>query len=73
MNTLNRLELKEVYKLICITHPYDLYDLLADNNAEPDLPLSMLNNEQIIELCMDFVIKNGTDLFYELHAKMEDY
>jgi hypothetical protein len=60
-----RQECKEAYKMICITHPYDLYDFMADNYAEPDLPLSMLTHNDLIELCMDYVFKNGAELFMQ--------
>ena len=72
MNEFKRRELKEVYKLICITHPIDLYDFLADNNAEPYTE-PLLTHDKLINLTFDYALENGTDSFYEFHAQMENY
>ena len=70
MNTWINEGSKEVYKLICITHPMDLYDFLADNNAEPYTE-PLLSHDRLINLTFNFVLDNGSDLFFEWIMQQE--
>lgn len=70
MHTLNRRELKEVYKLICVTHPMDLYDFLCMVNEEPYTE-PLLTHNKLINLTFNYVLENDTGAFYEFNSWME--
>lgn len=70
MNGWLRRECKEVYKIICITHPMDLYDFLADSGAEPHTG-EILSHDKLINLAFTFILDNGSDLFFEWIMQQE--
>lgn len=70
MNTWINEGTKEIYKIICITHPMDLYDFLADNNAEPHTG-EILSKDKLINLAFTFILDNGSDLFFEWIMQQE--
>ena len=70
MNGWIRQGCKEAYKIISITHPMDLYDFLADNNAEPYTE-PLLTHDKLINLTFNFVLDNGSDIFFEWIMQQE--
>lgn len=70
MNTWINEGSKEIYKLICITSPIDLYDFLADSGAEPHTG-EILSKDKLINLAFTFILDNGSDLFFEWIMRQE--
>ena len=70
MNTWINEGSKEVYKIICSTHPMDLYDFLADSGAEPHTG-EILSQDKLINLAFTFVLDNGSDIFFEWIMQQE--
>jgi len=70
MNTWINEGSKEVYKIICMTHPMDLYDFLADSGAEPHTG-EILSKDKLINLVFTFILDNGSDSFFEWIMQQE--
>jgi len=70
MNTWINEGTKEIYKIICVTSPIDLYDFLADNGAEPHNG-EILSKDKLINLAFTFILDNGSDIFFEWIMQQE--
>jgi hypothetical protein len=65
-----RQECKEVYKIICITHPMDLYDYLCEVDNEP-YSEPLLTHDKLINITFNYILDNGSDSFFEWIMQQE--